>query len=122
MRQALSVDRLEHIVDRAGVEGRQRMVALRRDEDDVGARADALRDLDAGQAGHAHIEKADLRLALEKSVPGIDAVGRFGHHQQLRPDTPQGGQQLGARRFLVVGDQGGGGHRKAAAAAAKELA
>jgi AraC-like DNA-binding protein len=39
---------------------------------------DAQRHLDAGQPRHAHIEKADLRLVLEKRIPGIDAVEAGG--------------------------------------------
>ena len=86
------------------------MVAMGGDEDHMRAPADALRDFDAGQAGHSHIEKAHLRLVLQIRVPGIDAVDRLVDDVELGPHGVQRIEQFGARRFLVVGNQGSGGH------------
>jgi hypothetical protein len=61
------------------------------------------------QPRHADVQEAQVGLVFQPGVPGVHAVDGFGHDAQFGPGLVQGLDELLARGFFVVGDDGRGG-------------
>lgn len=92
------------------LEGFQRVLVERRDEDEMRTLADVPRDLHAAQARHVHIQETDVRLVLLEQLHGLAAVAGLGHDLQLRPGCSQPGFQDLSQQRLVVRNEGSGVH------------
>ena len=112
--QPCALSGLEHVVANPLLEGVDRVLVVGGDEHDlrqvlvVGHRhlGDLAGRVDAGQAGHADVEKHDVRPVLGHQRHRLQPVARFGHDLQLWPGLSQAGAQLFAHQALVVGDHG----------------
>jgi hypothetical protein len=78
-------DGLQQVIHHLAVESLHRVLVEGGDEHDVGARIDALRQLQPGEPGHADVEEGDVRLVLVDGAQGVDAIAGEGQHLQLRP-------------------------------------
>ena len=100
----------EQVVDCAMLEGVDRVLVVGGGEDDVAAVEQLARRFDAAHAGHADVEKGDLRLVARGQFHRFDAVRRHRNHIDLGPDFEQACVELLAHRCFVVGDQGSHPH------------
>ena len=67
-REPIGLDRLEDVVERLLLERGDRELVERGDEDDPRRALDALRDVEAGQAGHLDVEEGDVGLRARRSA------------------------------------------------------
>ena len=109
--QALGRDRLEQVVDRAALEGVDRVLVVGGDEHDLRARAGLGRgggDFQAGQARHADVEEGDVRLVLGDRFQRAGAVLALGDDLAARGQASAQlvDQRLAQQRF-VFGDDAG---------------
>jgi hypothetical protein len=81
-RQPGQIDRLDHVVDGAGVEGFHRVVIEGGDEHDVHAAGQGARHRQPVRARHAHVEKPDVRRRPHCRGDGLVAVGGVVHDRQ----------------------------------------
>jgi hypothetical protein len=104
--QALQPHRLEQVVDRAQLEGGQRMVLVGRAEHHLRSRLPGQSRGQRGtvQARHVDVQQQQVRLQLADRRQGRLAVGHAtGHHHALAFAQQRG--QAGARQRFVVDDQ-----------------
>ena len=100
--EPIARDGLEQIVDRAFVEGSQRVLLVGRDEDHLAVRARRARHFQTTHAGHADVEERDLRPVLFERFQRRQPVFAFGNDAQLRPQLrEQRAQLLSLRQFRL---------------------
>ena len=104
--EALAVERLQQVVERVDVERAQRVVIEGGDEDDErhARRADRLDDVEAGGAGHLHVEEHQVRLQPADGIDRLGAGRALGDDFEPVFRREQRAQPL-ARERLVVGDE-----------------
>ena len=85
-REARRGERLHHVVDRALLESRDRVLVVGGDEGDVALAARLLRDFEPGQAGHLDVEEQDVRRVHGERPQRLDAVLGLGADDELRPE------------------------------------
>jgi hypothetical protein len=110
IRQPGGPDRLEQVVDGVDLERLDRVGVVGRGEDHrrrVGHALQVLRDLDAVDARHAHVEQHDIDPVAGDVDQGLAPVGRLACHFEGDGAAAVGEQVLqpAARRRLVVDDQ-----------------
>lgn len=98
--------RLEHVVDRAALEGIQCVLAVRGDERDVRQALHLGRRGQTVHAGHFDVEEGDVGPVLHDRAYGFFAMTRLGHDAQLRPQGSEAVAQLRTQQRFVVGDDG----------------
>ena len=105
--QARHLDRLQHVVDGAGLEGLDRMLVVGGHEDHVRLAAELAGDVEPGELGHLDVEEHDRgRLGFDE-LKGTDAVAGDPHDLQVGPQCGERILQLGGEHRLVLGDHGG---------------
>ena len=97
LEQALAGQRLEQVVDRALLEGGERVRVVGGDEDDVRQALDALRQRQAVQPGQADVDEHDVRALLQHQGQAAVAVLGLAEQLQLRPQLGQAFAQALAR-------------------------
>jgi len=102
--QALVVEGLQHIVDRAALEGLDRVLVVRGDEHHVGAAADGARGLQAVHAGHVDVEEEEVRGVLVDHAVHVAAVGHLVADLELGPEAREPRAQHRAQQRLIVRD------------------
>jgi hypothetical protein len=88
------------------LESLQRVFVEGGHEHHPGVALDALRHLEAGQAGHLDVEEGQVGLQLGDAGGGVDAVARQVDDLQFRPQRQQLVAQVVGQVRLIVGDQG----------------
>ena len=83
--ESLALDGLEQVVDGTVIESADRILIVGRREHNMSARARRTRDLQSCQAGHANVEKCDLRLQARQRLERGKAVVALRDDVQLRP-------------------------------------
>jgi hypothetical protein len=83
--KALVADRLQQVIHRLAVECLRRILVVGRHEDHVDGAVDAARKLDAGEAGHANVEKGHVRCAVVDRAKRLESIGSGWQHLELRP-------------------------------------
>ena len=96
-----------HVVDRALLEGRHRMLVVGGDEYHVAPAIGLLSDFEAVQAGHLDVEEHDVGRQPLDGMQGFDAIAGFGGDDQVRPQRRQCLLELGAQHRLVFSDDCG---------------
>ena len=90
------------------LEGLHGVLIKGRHEDHARAALDALRHLQAGEAGHLDVEEGQVGLQRRDALGGFLAVSRGVHDLQPGPQPGQFGRQRAGQVGFVVGDQAGG--------------
>jgi hypothetical protein len=102
--EAAAAERLEQVVERPGLECRDRVPIVRRREDHRGLVRDARENLEPRQARHHDVEEDQVGLELVDRPHGVHAVADRGDESDPR-NLAQQIAQPPARERLVVGDQ-----------------
>ena len=108
--QPVRLHRLQQVVDRAALEGVDRVLVIGGDEHDLRARAGVggqRGDFQAGQAGHADVEEGDVRGVFGQRFHRAGAVLAFGDDLQRRPRALEFGHQCMPQQGFVLGDDAG---------------
>ena len=108
-RQPLRVRRLQQIVDRALLEGADRVFVVGGDEDHMDLAGQRPGRLDAVHPGHADVEKDDVGFQALHHGDRLAAIAGLADDQELGPGFLQAVDDLFAHQALIVGDDGGGG-------------
>ena len=103
LREPISIERLEQVVERVHVERAQRVVVERRHEDDERhpLRPDGLDDLETVGAGHLHVEKDQVWLKPPDRVDRVSAVRALGDDFEPVFAGQQRPQPLARQRFVL---------------------
>src|SRR5687767_7929895 len=68
----------------------------------MGASADVVRGIDAGESWHVDVEEADIGMTLVEQRHRLASVPRLGHYLELGPpDRQLPPQRLAQQRFIV---------------------
>ena len=112
--QARRIDRLQEVVDGVHLERLDRMLIVRRHEDDmrIGATIDEPAcHFESGQAGHLHVQKHDVGVKTIDGRQRFEAVAGFADHLHAA-DAAEQIPQLIACQLLVVHQYGAKIHRQ----------
>ena len=107
-RHPLRLRRLQQIIDRAVLEGADRVLVVRGDEDHMGPAGQRPGRLDAVHPRHADIEKDDIGSQALHDGYRLAAVAGLTHDQELGPRFLQAVDDLLAHQAFIVGNDGGG--------------
>ena len=105
----LGGDRLQHIIDRAVLEGADGVFVVGGDEDHVRLAGERLRRLDAVHPRHADIEKDDVGLEAPHHGDCLAAIAGLTHNQEFGPGFLQAVNNLFAHQAFIVRNDGRGG-------------
>jgi hypothetical protein len=84
--EAFAAHRLQKVIQRAGFEGADGVLVVRRHNNDDRQRAigKALNHFEASQPGHLQIQKYQVGAKLGDARQGLCAIFRFGHDLDIR--------------------------------------
>ena len=102
--QAGFTNRLQEIVDGAGVQRFDRVLVERshdNDHRDVGSKGHVLDDFEAAHTGHLQVEKNDIRMQRRDAFQRRRASGRFANHLDVFVQVEFIAQDLPCNRFVV---------------------
>ena len=104
--EALAVERLEQVVERADLERAQRVLIVGGHEDHErhALAADGFDHLEAVHLRHLHVEEHEIRLVIDDRRDGFFAVAALADDLDVRLARQQPGQPL-PRERLIVHDQ-----------------
>ena len=98
--EAIAVERLQQIVERAHLERPERVLVVSRDEDDHAAssrRRSPLNDLEAVGAGHLDVEEDEIGLKLLDGGDGFEAVAALAEELDAPPRSAEAWPRVRAR-------------------------
>ena len=103
--ETFAVEGLQQIVQRMDIERAQRVLVVGRHEDDQrhARGADGFDDVEAGRAGHLHVQEHEVRLQPADRLDRLGAVLALGDDLEPVLRRKQRTQPL-ARERLIIGD------------------
>ena len=99
--EAFAANRLQQIIDGVDLEGFHRVLIVGRCENHGDVAFDQFEHVEAGQLRHLHIEKNQIGFVFGDGFHGLEAVGAFREHLNLRMRLKQFAQHLAGQLFVV---------------------
>ena len=106
--QARGLEWFQNIVNGFSFKGLNRKFIKSGDEDHARCAFDALRHFQPCEAGHADVQKSQVRHQLGNALGCLNAIARHMHDVQLGPQLLQLGHQRPGQMGFVVGNERGG--------------
>ena len=109
--EARFVDGLYDVIERMDIECLQRILIVRRDENNVGLgiRRTLGHDLEAVFPRHFDVEKYQVGRHFLDRLDGFSPVGALSHHFYIGPASQQRANAA-ARQILIIDDNGANAH------------
>jgi len=110
--QSSTLERLQDVIHRTGLECGDRVHVVRGHERDVAAALNLLRNVQARQQRHLDVEEQDVGSVPLDQIQRFDTGASFADDTQCRPELAQVLTQLVAQQRFVFGQNGGRGRHR----------